>query len=69
MAISRRLAPISSSIGPSVQEGWTKVLYVEDNEMNFDIARSILDDQFSIDWAASSDQGSTSSAKTTTTLS
>ena len=33
-----------------------KVLYVEDDETNFDIAQSILGQGFDVDWASSSDQ-------------
>ena len=57
MAIVGRLTQTPSSDSESVSEGkHPKVLYIEDNEMNFDIARSILDSQFKIDWASSSDQ-------------
>ena len=57
MAIVRRLSQANSKIPGLVSEkDGPRVLYVEDNEMNFDIARSILDTQFKIDWAASSDQ-------------
>ncbi len=33
-----------------------RILYVEDNETNFVIARSILSKDFEVDWAPSSDQ-------------
>lgn len=57
MAIVRRLASAHSKAADQrAEHTGPRVLYVEDNEMNFDIARSILDPQFKLDWAASSDQ-------------
>ena len=43
------------STRPSTEQA-PKILYVEDNEMNFDIARTILNTSFNVDWASSSDQ-------------
>ena len=58
MAVLRRLDDVSAATGRPVEasSGAPKILYVEDNEMNFDIARAILDRTFRLDWAASSDQ-------------
>ena len=66
MAVLRRLdytepkGPTSAASSDS-----PKILYVEDNEMNFDIARTILDRTFKVDWASSSDQAITKLETTT----
>ena len=56
MATLRRIDHNLAKSELSAGEESPKILYVEDDETNFDIARSILSQGFDVDWASSSDQ-------------
>ena len=56
MATLRRIDHNRAKSGLPAGDDSPKVLYVEDDETNFDIARSILGEDFDVDWASSSDQ-------------
>ena len=56
MATLRRIDHKRAKSELPAGEDFPKILYVEDDETNFDIARSILDQGFDVDWASSSDQ-------------
>lgn len=56
MAVLRRVQkPSKASVDGAGPSGPT-ILYVEDNEANFDVAKSILRKNFVVDWASTSDQ-------------